>query len=202
MDKNYLRRLAVRGGNRKSEDERLRARIRASKRFQELPAMQQEDMEESIELLRLHREGKLDANTVTFSYNTDSLGRLTWNVTKALALVQEHGSPLVEVPREVMEQVRDHYRYREEPDWRAVVDAADPTVPGVGAGFWHPDFKEWYTVLIDGTHRCVRAVELHLPFHAYLLSPQDSYACLLFAPPKALDLSGVTPPPGYERRPD
>jgi hypothetical protein len=95
------------------------------------------------------------------------------------------------VPRDWMAAAVQTYRYHEEADWPVKVAAADVTVPGIAVCLWHPLEEHLAMTLIDGSHRMVRAWQEDVPFRAILLSPHQSYQCILLAPPVVLAVKEI-----------
>ena len=122
-------------------------------------------------MITVHRLGD-----ETFQYDIPGHPPVCWNVTAAKrAVAAGQVVARVTVPPDQLAAIS------QKNDWtQAGVDRADPTVPGIGAPLiW--DGGILY-VLIDGTHRAVRALQTGVPFDADLLTDDASRACLITAP--------------------
>ena len=62
----------------------------------------------------------------------------------------------------------------------------DPSIPGIGAPLRIPSLGVVSYILIDGTHRCVRAYLEKLPFGAKLLTDEAAKRCLVRADPELI----------------
>ena len=108
-----------------------------------------------------------------FTYTIPDVGGITWDINRAMAEV-DAGQVLatLEVPRDQLESIR------EKNSWDpGVVAKADPSQPGIGAPIVH-EGRVIY-VLIDGTHRAVRALQDGVPFMACLLTDEAARRCVL-----------------------
>lgn len=139
--------------------------------------MTPEDQRTALLLLVKVMRGELSWDTETFDYDVPGLGRWTWDVTAAKHILTTWTREAWPIPEEVMENIARQYSYAEER-----LPLVDPTVPDIAASFWYPAEQRRVLVLIDGTHRCVRARREGLPFHVFLLSEAESDSCLLDAP--------------------
>lgn len=108
-------------------------------------------------------------------------GTLIWNVTKARALVASgHGTfDCVPISREVMQDIANQNEW--DPSH---VAKADPALPGIASPLIVPNNLHGMVgdrviiyQIIDGIHRCVRALQLGLPFSAHLLTDEAARAC-------------------------
>lgn len=112
-----------------------------------------------------------------FTYTTERGHQLMWDVTRAKAEVAA-GHTIATVPIAPSELAEIAARN----DWTAArVAIADPTLPGIGAPMvWEGSV---IYILIDGTHRAVRAHQTDGVFSAHLLTDEAARRCLLSGPP-------------------
>jgi len=112
-----------------------------------------------------------------FTYTFPDGGVITWDITEAKRRIAA-GEILVRtvMPRHQLENLA------RQNDWsQAVVDRADPSIPGIGAPIIHDN--EIIYVLIDGTHRAVHALQAgQVDYTVDLLSDAAARACVLKAP--------------------
>jgi hypothetical protein len=139
--------------------------------------MTPEDQRTARLLLDKVMRGELSWDTETFDYDVPGLGRWTWDVTAAKQILTTWTREALPMPAEVTADIARQYRYAEER-----LPLVDPALPGIAASFWYPPEQRRVLVLIDGTHRCVRAMREGRPFHVFLLSEAESDSCLLDAP--------------------
>jgi hypothetical protein len=100
-------------------------------------------------------------------------GSLSWNASLAGALVKALPREPLEVPLEAM---RDIVR-RNDYDPARLPHVA-PRQPGIAVQIFEFDHTlAW--VLIDGTHRCARALQEHRAFWVYPLLAWESRLCFL-----------------------
>ena len=113
----------------------------------------------------------------TFTYEIPGYGTLHWNVTHAQrAVAAGQVEAHVTVDREQLAAIAAKNEWTQ-----ARVDQADPTIPGIGAPvIWQGQI---IYILIDGTHRAVRAHQTGVPFEADLLTEAASRACLIAGVP-------------------
>jgi hypothetical protein len=102
-----------------------------------------------------------------FEYTVPDRGTLLFNIDAAKKAVAD-GRILrtVEIDRAEMEHIASRNLIRAE-----YVAAADHTQPGIAAPMLVDD--EVIYILIDGNHRCARAVQINAPFFAHIL-PVDA----------------------------
>ena len=118
----------------------------------------------------------------TYQYDVPGHAPVFWDVAAALREVEAgHVEVTVPIDREEMAGIRQNCHWD-----AAKIDHVDPTIPGIGAPLMLPDEKVVIYILIDGTHRCVRALRDGLPFHARLLTFEAAKRCLLSCPPELL----------------
>ena len=112
----------------------------------------------------------------TFRYTIPGHGTLIWNVSAAKDAIAA-GQVLTRVPiaREQMAGIVAKNEYEE-----ARVAMVDPSRPGIGAPFLWEGRVEY--LLIDGTHRCVKAYRMGVPFEVDLLTDEAAKACLIVWP--------------------
>lgn len=125
------------------------------------------------ELVLERTSGHIEA--FTFTVNTGEV--LQWNITKAKELVAAGHV----VGKEDLD-VATMASIARSNEWTADgVAAADASEPGIAAPVVGPD-GETIFVIIDGVHRCVRAMLDSKPWAAWLLTLEANAACLLVAP--------------------
>ena len=106
---------------------------------------------------------------------------LVWDITRAKELVAE-GRVIRRVPMDAngMREIAQNN------DWNpAHLPNVDPALPGIAAPIIVPGIGTIYT-LIDGTHRCVRALLEGRIFYADLLTDEAGRACLISGPQTAI----------------
>lgn len=112
----------------------------------------------------------------SFTYEIPGHGKIIWDVTTARERADAGGiAATVMIDKEQMELIARNN------DWQASKLAhVDIAIPGIGAPMvWQGQI---IYVLIDGTHRCVRALHEGKPFEARLLSDDAARQSVLFAP--------------------
>lgn len=98
---------------------------------------------------------------------------IRWNVSYAKQLVAAgYYVALKPVDRETMQQISERNSW--DP---AHVETVDETTPGIAAPYLHEGTLIY--ILIDGIHRCVKALRKGTSFHAYLLSYEAETACVM-----------------------
>jgi hypothetical protein len=136
-------------------------------------------------LASAHRGILIPMPKVTFTYDMP-YGRYIWNVTAALTLVQLIPRTLYPVPADSQQRIADSTTY--DP---AHVATVNPDAPGIVAPLFNMESHTWENVLIDGTHRAVRAWQLTQPFQAYQLAPFESFLLLVEHPVPSESLAYV-----------
>ena len=112
------------------------------------------------------------AQVEAYTYTFDSGEAIVWNVDEAKRLIARRRVDIIDVPREELAVIKARN------EWSPPrVAQVDPTIPGIGAPILF-DGNIGY-ILIDGTHRCVRALELDIPFKVALLTDEDSRAAIV-----------------------
>jgi hypothetical protein len=108
-----------------------------------------------------------------FTFTTILGETFTWDITRARDHVQRGDVVgLDEIPRGVLAEIAASN------DWQQdVVDKADPSKHGIAAPI--VALGEVIYILVDGTHRAVRALQQGQPFSAWLLTPEANRACLV-----------------------
>ena len=140
--------------------------------------MDQEYMDAARYIVKLTLEGKLAMDSTSFEYHVEGLGLLIWNVSGALTCFQEGDKRTgVSIPLDYMAKVVENYDFN-----RARVEEVDHTVPGIAAVFWNPLEERGEYAVIDGTHRIKKALGLGVEFPVLLLTAEESYANLVWAP--------------------
>lgn len=117
-----------------------------------------------------------------FTTTLDGGGTVTWDTTLAveLANVDAHVRAVVDIDVVEMRGIMERN------DWsEAKIATVDCSIPGVGAPI-EVNGEKFY-ILIDGTHRCVRALRDGLIFRARLLTVMAAARCVLSDP------NGLTP---------
>jgi hypothetical protein len=113
-----------------------------------------------------------------YHHDIPGVGRITWDIGRAKRqldaghIVQPAPAP---IDPAVMQHIADHNEYDD-----AVVASANPKEWGIAAPILWQGAIQY--VLIDGTHRCIKALREGKPFYAYLLTDEAARACLLAAP--------------------
>lgn len=110
----------------------------------------------------------------TYEYTIPGYETVWWNISRAKWEVRDPANVEVTVPieRDQMQAIADRNDF--DPDHLATVDE---TQPGIGAPIFIED--EVAYILIDGTHRCVKALRADRPFYAQLLTHAANERCLL-----------------------
>jgi hypothetical protein len=109
----------------------------------------------------------------TFRYDIPGYQTLVWNVTRAKAEIAA-GQVLATVPIVPEEMAAIEAKNGFDP---AHLDQVDHTQPGIGAPFWWKGQVQY--LLIDGTHRCVKAHRAGAEFQVRLLTDRGARRCLL-----------------------
>lgn len=131
-------------------------------------------------------------NIEVFRFETQ-FGTWAWNISLALKLVAArlretlHGG-YIEVPREGLESIVAQNTYDE-----AVVEAADHKSYGLAVIVAEPDGDDSMqrrVVLIDGTHRAVKAYRMGLGFKAIVLT-QEEHDRVVIERPAVCETGGV-----------
>lgn len=101
-----------------------------------------------------------------------------WNINQAKVEVATASSVIatVEIERDQMQIIATRSEFDE-----AHLPRVDITQPGIGAPVVLPDGSVAF-ILIDGTHRCVRAYREGRPFFARLLTDEAAARCVITAP--------------------
>lgn len=131
---------------------------------------------------------KLETYTHTFDREGVDYAPLVYDITLAKFLIEktprEAILATVSIDREAMAEIAERN------DWNEAhlteVDIADP---GIGAPFLWNNAIEY--LLIDGTHRCVRAMREGKTFRAHLLSDDAAKRCLISADKRLLPWSAA-----------
>jgi hypothetical protein len=118
----------------------------------------------------------------TYMFHTNAGETAFYNISMAEEIVRrglEQGLKIqiVEIDRHNMQGIVERNGWDQ-----AHVDETTLSTPGLAAPVRGLDGQVFY-LLIDGTHRCVRAYQRGLPFFAYLLPDPAAKACCLFASP-------------------
>lgn len=108
-----------------------------------------------------------------FTFTTILGETFTWDITRARDHVQRGDvAGLDEIPRGVLAEIAASN------DWKQdVVDKADPSKHGIAAPI--VALGQVIYILVDGTHRAVRALQQGQTFSAWLLTPEANRACLV-----------------------
>lgn len=110
----------------------------------------------------------------TYQYTIPGYETVWWNVTAAKAEVAKgHTFTTVPIAREEMQGIATRNDFDE-----AHLAAVDDTQPGIGAPLYIPGEGVIY-ILIDGTHRCVKALRAGRTFSAQLLTNEAAMRCVL-----------------------
>ena len=118
----------------------------------------------------------------TFTYDVPNVGSVKWDISRArLQAAAGFVVATSEVSRETLQGISARYQYDE-----AVVATADPLEPGLAAPLIFPETGEAMWVLIDGTHRAVKALRENVPFTVQHLSAEASRACIIEGPPELI----------------
>ncbi len=113
----------------------------------------------------------------TYSYEVPGVGTVWFNVDQALREVDTPGSVLmtVEIEREELAAIQRRNFWIPER-----IDAVDPTIPGIGVPLSHAG--QLFYILIDGTHRAVKALRDGVKFEARLLTDAAARRCFIDGP--------------------
>ena len=106
-------------------------------------------------------------------------GLYVYDVDRANEIVRDGRAAVPIAERSVRESVEECH-LNEAHLWHV-----DPSLPGIIAIFTcHTEDGEFLRthLMIDGHHRAARCIKLGLPFHAYLLSEEESESILLEKP--------------------
>lgn len=113
-------------------------------------------------------------------------GEYVWDVEKALRLVEATARERAEAGNFVTFTVpqMDDWLCTLQPDAVDIDHArhVDYREPGIVAQAWDCKLGAPAAVLIDGTHRMFHAFIMGVPFNAYILTHDESMACLLRRP--------------------
>lgn len=116
----------------------------------------------------------------TFVYEIPGYEPFMWDVTIAQQLVAAGAiEATIAMPFEDMAEVVSKNDVVPEH-----VDRVDPTIPGIAAPIINPCLtpRGISYVLIDGTHRCAKALRQQQPFIVYLLTDVAARRALLSGP--------------------
>lgn len=119
----------------------------------------------------------MDMITVTkaYTYSVDGHGDIVWDIGLALAFANAGEiETTIEVDRDQMAMIAARNDFNE-----ARLAEVDPSIPGIAAPVWIPQIDQRVYVLIDGTHRCVRALRDGVPFHARVLTHVAALKCMV-----------------------
>ena len=102
----------------------------------------------------------------TYQYKIPGFFLLLFDVDRAIELVEAgETNGIVEIDRDEMIAIALRN------DWRAErVAAVDHRIPGIAAPVYIPEIQRIVFILIDGTHRCVAALQAGKPFYARILN--------------------------------
>jgi hypothetical protein len=126
--------------------------------------------------LNLAKAGLLSLTDQTMSWDV-SYGRYTWQVAKALDVVERIPHRLRPIPKHQLAHIAAICTV--EP---AHVQTVNPANPGIVAMYFDLEVRCWQGVVIDGNHRAVRAHQTGARFQCYELTPVESWALLLEHP--------------------
>jgi hypothetical protein len=112
------------------------------------------------------RRNRKDASHQVY-YIQSETGQYVFDIEKAIALCGD-GRPAQEVPREAVVRMLGVNEYAEQH-----LDHVNPEHPGIVGQMFGA------ISLFDGTHRAARCLRDNLPFTVYMLSYEESQACLL-----------------------
>lgn len=117
------------------------------------------------------------AKTERFEYLIPGYAPLVWNIVlaKQLAADPRWVESIVTIGRSEMRAITERNSW--EPSRVADVNIADP---GIGAPFIWEGTASY--LLIDGTHRCVRAYRERKPFAVRLLTDEAARRCYISGP--------------------
>jgi hypothetical protein len=113
-----------------------------------------------------------------FRYNVPGVGEVVWDITLAKQCVELPGGVLTVVDIPLDEMARIVARNTHDP---TRLPHVDPSHPGIAAPLVF-DGRVAY-VLIDGQHRCARALQEGIVFKAQLLADAAARLCMLDCPP-------------------
>ena len=120
-----------------------------------------------------------------YSFRTPH-GEYVWDVEKALRLVSANAQERVMAGEFISfdAEMMETWMTNLEDDALDIghVSHVNPTEPGIITQAWDCRQGSVAAVLIDGTHRMARAYQMGLPFHAFILSHDESMSCLLRRP--------------------
>lgn len=140
--------------------------------------MDPERMRAARHILQLTLEGKLEVDNTSFEYEAEGVGLLIWDVSGAMRALQARGPHFpYKIPLDYMAMVVANYAFDAEK-----VASVDHTIPGIAAVFWNPLEERGEYAVIDGTHRIKKALGLGVEFSVLLLTAQESYDNLIWAP--------------------
>ncbi len=115
----------------------------------------------------------------TFRFEIPDVGIILWNITLAKDLIEQRSQDIIEIVKEEMVKIvlRNEYDHDHS-------NHVDPSIPGIGAPIVFENTIIY--MLIDGIHRCARALRDNVPFYARLLTDDDARACILQCPEEVL----------------
>jgi hypothetical protein len=114
----------------------------------------------------------------TFSFTTAAGKTILFNVKIAQEAINAgRYRQLVAVPTEILEHIVRNNEI--DPDH---IDDADPGIPGIFA-----PCRDGAVILIDGNHRAAHALKHQKPFHAYILTDEDTRAAIINIHDDAID---------------
>jgi len=116
-----------------------------------------------------------------YRYNINGIGYILYDINKARECIAERSEMRdIEVPADEMPSICNNLDGEDE----ARIEAADPGTNGIGATLlWE---GERVILLIDGQHRCAKAMRLGIPFHIDLLTDDDLRECIISVPMEGL----------------
>jgi hypothetical protein len=127
-------------------------------------------------------DGNVWAETYTFTCPGQE-PPTRWNVSYAKQLV---GCGCIVATVDIDRQTMMDISTRNE--WNpAKLPYVDPSDPGIAAPFVHEGALIY--ILIDGTHRCVKALQQGVPFRAHLLTDDAARACHIEGPKERMPWS-------------
>jgi hypothetical protein len=138
-------------------------------------------------MLRGHLE---HAHIEVYTYTFHNGDEVMWDISMAKHIVETHPEAIVktiELPTDVLRDLSTHNEWTEER-----VKSCDPSQPGLAAVVMGkrdgdgPDVPQYFAIVIDGTHRGVKALREGKPFSVRVLSDTASRACALFCSPGRL----------------
>ena len=118
---------------------------------------------------------RTDVEHEAFTFTTIFGDVFTWDITRAREFAQaggEHVVGLSEIPPQVLAEIAASNEWQQD-----VVDKADPSQHGIAAPMVAAG--QIIYVLIDGTHRAVKALQTRQTFCAWMLSDKANRACLV-----------------------